>query len=285
MPVVTDWGTAIITSFTNAIALVFAFIPKLLGFIIILVVGWIIAGILERAVTWLLRKIGFDRIADRIGLTRLQQQMGLNIDAAGLLGKIVFWFILLIFLIPAVNALGLTSVSTLLGQVIAYIPNVFVAILVLFLGTLAATVVADIVRGGMSKTNVGNPNIFANIARYAIMGFAALIALEQLQIAPALIQILFMAVMGALALAFGLAFGLGGREAAQRWLAKGEGTLTSAASQYSSQQTVERNINQARTAADMNEDLGTRPYVEGQPAYQEQTIRPRGTQPPPTTNR
>ena len=206
MPVVTDWGTAIITSFTNAIALVFAFIPKLLGFIVIFVVGWIIAGILERAVTWLLRKVGFDRIADRIGLTRLQQQMGLTIDAAGLLGKIVFWFILLIFLIPAVNALGLTSVSVLLGQVIAYIPNVFVAIIVLFLGTLAATVVADIVRGATAKTNIGNSNVFANIARYAIMGFAALIALEQLQIAPALIQILFTAIMGAMALAFGLAF-------------------------------------------------------------------------------
>ncbi len=270
-------GISIITSFTSAIALVFAFIPKLLGFIVILAIGWIIAGLLERGVTWLLRKIGFDRIADRIGLTRLQQQMGLNMDAAGLLGKIVFWFILLIFLIPAANALGLTSVSTLLGQVIAYIPNVFVAILVLFLGTLAATVVADLVRGGMAKTNVGNPSVFANIARYAIMGFAALIALEQLQIAPALIQILFMAIMGALALAFGLAFGLGGREAAQRWLARGEGSLTAAASQYSAQQSVERNVSQARTAADMQaEELNNRPYVEGQPAYQEQPTRPQG---------
>ncbi len=219
--------------------------------------------------TWLLRKVGFDRIADRIGLTRLQQQMGLKMDAAGLLGRIVFWFILLIFLIPAVNALGLTSVSVLLGQVIAYIPNVFVAILVLFLGTLAATVVADIVRGGMAKTNVGNPNVFANIARYAIMGFAALIALEQLQIAPALIQILFMAIMGALALAFGLAFGLGGREAAQRWLAKGEGTLTMAASQYNSQQSVERNVNMARTAADTR--VEDRQYGGEQPTYQQQT--------------
>ncbi|MBV9257293.1 MAG: hypothetical protein JO215_04640, partial [Ktedonobacteraceae bacterium] len=65
MPVVTDWGTSIITSFTTAIALVFAFIPKLLGFIIILAIGWIIAGLLERGVTWLLRKFGFDRMANR----------------------------------------------------------------------------------------------------------------------------------------------------------------------------------------------------------------------------
>jgi len=271
MPVVTDWGTSIITSFTNAMALVFAFIPKLLGFLVILLVGWIIAGLLEKGVTWLLRKFGFDRIADRIGLTGLQQQMGLKMDAAGLLGKIVFWFVFLIFLVPAVDALGLTAISTLLGQVIGYIPNVFVALVVLFLGTLAATVVADLVRGATAKTGVGNPNIFANIARYAILGFVALIALEQLQIAPALIQILFTAIVGALALAFGLAFGLGGRESAQRWLARGEDGLSTAATQFSAQQNVERNIKNARTIAEMQADTtSNRQFASQQQAYTDQ---------------
>ncbi len=121
---------------------------------------------------------------------------------------------------------------------IAYIPNVFVAILVLFLGTLAANFVADIVRGTTATANVGNPNIFANIARYAILGFAALIALEQLQIAPALLNILFTAIVGAAAIAFGLAFGLGGQDAARRWLARTEGTVASAASQIQAQQSV-----------------------------------------------
>jgi hypothetical protein len=107
---------------------------------------------------------------------------------------------------------------------VAYIPNVFVAILVLSLGTLAATVVADLVRGATASTNIGNSNMFANVARYTIIGFSALAALEQLQIAPALLNILFTAMIGSLALAFGLAFGLGlgGRETAQRWLARTE---------------------------------------------------------------
>ena len=132
----------------------------------------------------------------------------------------------LVFLVPAVDTLGLTTVSNLLGQIINYIPNVFVAVLVLFLGTLAATFVADIVRGATTnRTNIGNPNVYANIARYAILGFVALIALEQLQIAPALLNILFTAIVGAMALALALAFGLGGRESAQRWLARGENTL------------------------------------------------------------
>lgn len=235
MAAITDWGTAIVTSFAGALALVFAFIPKLLGFLIILLIGWLIASALSKALVFLLRKVGFDRLATRIGLTRMEQQMGISLDAAGILGKVVYWFVFLIFLIPAVNALGLTAVSALLGQVVGYIPNVFVAIIVLFLGTLAATVVADLVRGATSKANVGNPNIFATIARFAIMGFAALVALEQLQIAPALLNILFTAIVGAAALAFGLAFGLGGRETAQRILNRGESTVSNAASQVSTQ--------------------------------------------------
>lgn len=238
MSVITDWGTALWTSLTGALALAFAFIPKLLGFLLILIVGLIVANLLAKAVTWLLRKIGFDRVSDRIGLTRLEQRMNVHLDTAGILGRIVFWFVLLVFLVPAVDALGLTVVSNIMGQVIGYIPNVFVAILVLFLGTLLATFVADLVRGAVASANVGNANIFANIARFAILGFVALIALDQLRIAPEMIQILFTAIVGALALAFGLAFGLGGRESAQRWLTRGESSINDAAKQIYTQQNL-----------------------------------------------
>ena len=238
MTVFQNFGQAVISALGHALDLLLVFIPLLLGFLLILLVGYLIATALSRAVTFLLRKIGFDNLANRIGLTRLEQRMGVRLDPADVLGKIVFWFILLVFLVPATNALGLTAVSGILNAMIAYIPNVFVAILVLFLGTLAANFVADIVRGATATANVGNPNIFANIARYAIMGFAALIALEQLQIAPALLNILFTAIVGAAAIAFGLAFGLGGQDAARRWLARTEGTVASAASQIQAQQSV-----------------------------------------------
>ncbi len=222
---------AVINSFQVALALLFTFVPKLLGFLLILLVGWIVASALAKAVTFLLRKVGFDRIGNRIGLTRFEQQMGLTMDTAGILGRIVYWFVFLIFLVPAVDALGLTTVSNLLGQVIGYIPNVFIAILVLFLGMLAATFVADIVRGATASARVGNPNIFANIARYAILGFVVIVALEQLQIATALLNILFTAIMGATALAFGLAFGLGGQQTAKKYLDRTENTVSAAASQ------------------------------------------------------
>ena len=231
-----DWGTAIVNAFANALNLVLTFIPKFIGFLVILLVGWIAASLLSKALTFLLRKIGFDRMADRIGLTRFEQRMGIKMDAAGLLGKIVYWFVFLIFLVPAVNALGLTSVSAILSTIIAYIPNVFVAILVLFLGTLAATFVADIVRGATASANIGNPNVFATISRVAIMGFAALVALEQLQIAPSLLNELFGAIVAAAAIAFGLAFGLGGQDTARKYLARGESSVSDAASQMSAQQ-------------------------------------------------
>jgi Conserved TM helix len=235
MTVFTNWGTAILLALANAVNLILTFIPRIIGFLIILLVGWLIATAVSKALTFLLRKIGFDRLGERIGLTRLEQRMGVQMDAAGILGKIVYWFLFLVFLVPAADALGVPAVSNILNQLVSYIPNVFVAILVLFLGALAATVVADIVRGATASARIGNPNLFANIARYAIIGFAALIALEQLQIAPALLNILFTAIVGAAAIAVGLAFGLGGQDSARKWLNRGESTLSSAAAQVQAQ--------------------------------------------------
>src|SRR5579875_3375406 len=213
MSTITNLGAAIWSSISSALNLAFSFVPKLVGFLLVLLIGWIVASLLAKAVTFLLKRIGFERMAERIGLNRLEQRLGMRMDAATLLGKIVFWFVFLIFLIPAFNSLGLPTVSNIL--------QVFVAVLVLFLGTLLAAFVADIVRGALSGGRLGNASIIANIARGAIIGFAALMALYQLQIAPAIIETLFTAVVGALALAFGLAFGLGGRESAQRWLQRG----------------------------------------------------------------
>ncbi len=229
-------GVSIVNALNDAVKLILTFIPRLVGFLVILLVGWLIATLVSKALTLLLRKVGFDRMSERIGLTRFEGRMGVHMDSAGILGKIVFWFILLIFLVPAADALGVPAVSNILNELVAYIPNVFVAILVLFLGALAGTVVADLVRGTTASAKIGNPNLFANIARFAILGFAVLIALEQLQIAPALINELFGALAAAIAIAFGLAFGLGGQDTARKWLNRGESTVSTAASQLQAQQ-------------------------------------------------
>ena len=236
MPAITNWGQAILTSLSTALTLIFDFIPKLIGFIVILLVGWLLAKALGKAVTFLLRKVGFDNFSNRIGLSTFEQRMGIRLDPADFLGQIVYWFILLVFLVPALETLGLTSITGILNVLIAYIPSVIVAILILFFGTLLATVVADIVRGATATAKIGNPNVFAEISRWAIILFATLMALTQLQIATALVIELFGAIVFGSALAFGLAFGLGGRDTAQRLLERGEQVLSQPALQVSAQE-------------------------------------------------
>ncbi|HEY3991819.1 MAG TPA: hypothetical protein VGM01_02960 [Ktedonobacteraceae bacterium] len=214
-----------INAFGNALSGVFSFIPRLVGFLVILFVGWLVGIAVGKVVTALLRKVGFERLSTRIGMTNLERRMGMRIDSAQLLGRVVFWFIFLLFLVPATDALGLPTVSSTLTGLVDYIPNIFVAILVLFLGTLLGVFVGDIIRGTTTASKMGNPDLLGNIARWAIIGFSCLIALEQLQIAPAMITVLFTAIVGGLALAFGLSFGLGGRESAQRLLSRSEGKL------------------------------------------------------------
>lgn len=279
---IADWGTSLWNSFVGAIAAILGFIPKLIGFIVVAIIGLIVAKAVERGVTWLLHRAHFDTVSDRIGLRRMEQRFNMHMDVTSILGKVVFWFVFLIFLVPAVDSLGLASVSALLGMIIGYLPNVFVAVLVLFLGMLLASFVADLVRGLISGTSFGNPNIYANIARYAILGFAALIALYQLNIAPAIVETLFTAVVGALALAFGLAFGLGGRESAQRLLNRGENRIREAGPEIAEQ----RNIGMGRaaaeqsrmsqTAAAMPTDEQVRNRTFSQQPYNDQT---RGNQP------
>ena len=260
-------GVSIVNALNDAVKLILTFIPRLVGFIVILVVGLILAALVERALTFILRKVGFDRMANRIGLTRLEQRMNVRLDPAGVLGKIVYWFILLIFLIPAADALGVPAVSNILNSLVNYIPNVFVAILVLFLGSLAGTFVADIVRGVVATAKIGSPNVFAAISRWAIIGFAALIALEQLQIAPSLINELFAGVVFAVAIAFALAFGLGGQDAARRWLARGESSMTTAAAQMNAQQ-IRDNAN-AQNGQRQAEQAHLQQQAQAQ-AYQQQ---------------
>ncbi len=241
----------IINAFTNALGMVFAFVPRLVGFLVILFIGWLVSYAVGKAVTMLLRKVGFERLSERAGLTRLEQRMGMRMDTAGILGKIAFWFIFLIFLVPATDSLGLPTVSNTLNTIVGYIPNVFVAVLVLFLGTLVAVFASDLVRRATSATKVGNSRIFGTITRWSIIAFAAMIALEQLQIAPALINSLFTAIVAGLALAFGLAFGLGGRETVQRWLARGESQIMGNRP-YNPEQIVQ----QARTDLAHSEQMG-----------------------------
>jgi len=216
MPVtpVTDWGQAMMTSIAAALAMFLGAIPKVIGFAVILIIGWIIASLIAAAVAALLRAVKFNDLAQRSGLSSFVQKTGIRTDAAGTLATIAKWFVRLIVLVVAFDALGLPAVSQVLQQLLLWIPNLVVALVVLVLAGLAANAVHGLVRGATAQAGVGNPDLLANLARGAIWAFAIVIAVNQLGIATTLVNTLFMATVGAVALALGLAFGLGGRETA-----------------------------------------------------------------------
>jgi hypothetical protein len=217
---------ALVASLTGALALVFDAIPRVIGFVIILILGWLIAGLLGSAIAALLRLIRFNDLAQRAGITGFVQRMGLHHDPAGVVASIAKWFIRLIAMVVAFDALGLPAVSQILNTFLLWMPNLVVALVVLVITGLAATALADVVRGATSEGGFGNPNLFASITRFAVWAFGIVIAINQLGVAATLINTLFMGVVGALALALGLAFGLGGRDTAaqivQGWYRRGQ---------------------------------------------------------------
>jgi hypothetical protein len=211
---VSDWGTALMSSVAAALALLLTGIPKVIGFVLILVIGWLVASALAAAVATILRAVHFNDLAQRSGFAGFVRKMGINRDSAGFLADLTRWFVRLIVLVAAFDALGLPAVSTVLEQLLLWLPNLIVALVVLVLAGLAANALHGLVRGATAEAGLGNPNLLANIARAAVWAFAIVVAVNQIGIATALVNTLFMATVGALALALGLAFGLGGRETA-----------------------------------------------------------------------
>ncbi|HSL30255.1 MAG TPA: hypothetical protein VK900_13735 [Anaerolineales bacterium] len=214
--VVTDWGTAVMTSLTAALSLFLAAIPRIIGFLVIIIVGWLISGALAAGVAALLRAVRFNELAQNSGFSGFVRNMGVRKDPAGLLADIAKWFVRLIVLVVAFDALGLPAVSAVLQQFLLWIPNLVVAVVVLVIAGLAANALGNLIRGATAQAGFDNPDLLATIARVAVWAFGIVVAVNQIGIAQALVNTLFMGFIGALALAAGLAFGLGGRETAGR---------------------------------------------------------------------
>jgi hypothetical protein len=223
---VTEWSDAMFTSLAAAMALFFSAIPKILGFAVIVIAGWFIASLIEKGLAALLRTIKFNDLAARAGLADFVQKMGMNTDPAGMIGLVVKWFVRLIALVVAFDALGLPAVSEVLRSLLMWLPNVVVALVVLVIGGLAARALSNVVRGAANEAGLSNANFLAKVATALVWAFAIVVAVNQIGIATELVNTLFMAVVGAVALGLGLAFGLGGRETAaeilRKWYAKAQ---------------------------------------------------------------
>ena len=229
---VTDWGDAIFLGISNALNTFLAAIPQVVGALLILIIGWIISGILARIVTAALRRTGVDRLFAEHGGPVYGRQT-VQFEPSVVAGEIVKWIVRLVFLVAAANVLGMPQVSLLLNQVLLWIPNLIVAAIILLVAPLLARFVRGLIEVGAGRMGFSNARILGQIAEIAIVAFAVIIAIDQIGIAADLVNTLFIGVVGAFALAFGLAFGLGGRDVAaeltRSWYEASQGAAAQAA--------------------------------------------------------
>ncbi len=203
-------------SFQSAADTFFEFLPRLVAFLVILIIGYIVAKIVSAIVGKILEKVGVDRKLHESDAKKYVDKVSSNASPSQAIAKVVFWLVFIFFLIPAISALKIPALTGFMGLVLAYLPNIIAAILIFVVAALIAGAVAGAVARFMGDTPTGK--IVATIVPALVMVIAMFMILTQLRIAPEIVQIAFAATMGALALALALAFGLGGRSVAQRML-------------------------------------------------------------------
>ena len=214
---VTQSANVVQTSFTDLWLTVVQYIPAILAAVIIFVIGWIVAVILYRIVIQVVKVLRVDDALKAAGVSAAVREAGLNLDVGSFLAVLVKWFVIVVFLVAALDVLGLSIVTIFLQQVVLlYLPQVVVAVLILILAAIVAEAVKKIVTNSAQAAGAHSANLAGVVAKYAIWVFAVLAALNQLGVATEFVQTLFTGLVVALALAFGLSFGLGGKEAAAR---------------------------------------------------------------------
>jgi len=224
--VLNAWTGAIVTSLSELWQQFVSFIPSLIAALIVFFVGWAIAiavgRLIEKALAVLRINAAFESIQ---GLKKAVEQAGLKMNIARLIGEVFKWFLLIVTLLAATDILGLNEVSQFLSSVLLYIPNVVVAALILVIAVLLSNFVYRTVLASVEAAGFTSGGAIAAVSKWAIIVFAIFAALLQLNVATTLIQTFLTALFAMLAIAGGLAFGLGGKDLAAKWLKKVESDL------------------------------------------------------------
>lgn len=215
------WVDVLRQSFQDLLTGVVNFTPNLIVAVVIFLIGWVIAALLGSVVAQIIKAIKVDHALRSAGVEDVLNRAGFSLDAGRFLGELVKWFVIIVFLVAALDVLGLTQVNAFLQQVVLlYLPQVIVAVLIILVAAVIAEVMQSVVTGAARAANLSSAQLLGTVTRWAIWIFAALTALSQLGIAGSFFQILFTGVVVALSLGFGLAFGLGGQQAAAHFIDK-----------------------------------------------------------------
>ncbi|MFL6624007.1 MAG: mechanosensitive ion channel family protein [Sulfurifustaceae bacterium] len=192
-----------------------SFLPKLIGAVAILIVGWLVSKLLHLAVVRGLKAVRFHKVTDRAGLDDFLKQGGVRKGTVDVLGAMVYWLAILMTLLTTFNVLGLTALSTLFHRVAEFVPNVIVAMLTLTIGLYFARFVADAVTTYTRNVGTVDADLVGRLMRWAITAFVVLLAIGQFNIPDRILEPAFLIMFGGLVLALALAFGIGG----QKWAA------------------------------------------------------------------
>jgi hypothetical protein len=203
-------------SLQRAVDDLLGFLPRLLGFLIILLIGFLVAKALQKVVTVALDKAGTDRALRDGASGEVVNRLAPDASPSALIGRVVFWFVFLGALSIAISSLGITALNDFLADVFAYLPNIVAAILIFIVAGAVAGFLARLIARAMGESASGK--IAATAVPALVMAIAGFMILNQLHIATAIVTITYAAIMGALALGTALAFGLGGRDVASRLL-------------------------------------------------------------------
>ncbi len=220
----TDWTQVLQYSFQTVWVEFVSALPQIVVAILIVVVGWILGGVLKSVIKTVFKRLQVDKALDAAGIDGLTEKAGYQLNSGAFVGSLAKWFVIIVFFVTALDILNLDQATNFLSQIVlGYLPLVIVAVLILFGGVILASFVEKIVVAGGKATSFASAALLGKFAYYAILVFTVLAALNQLQIAPELLQIMLTGFVFALSLAFGLAFGLGGREEAAHYLRKMSG--------------------------------------------------------------
>lgn len=216
MMFIENWGDVFTRSLQGVWYGVASFVPNLIIALIIFAIGWVLASLIERLVESLFKALKVDAALRSAGLEEVIKRAGHSLNAGWFVGMLVKWFVIVVFLLASFDVLGLNQVNSFLAEVVSYIPQVIVAVIILMVAVVVGNAMHRLVVASSRAAHVRSAELLGRITKWSIWIFALLAALYNLGVAPALIQTVVMAVFAGGALAIGLAFGLGGKEVAQK---------------------------------------------------------------------
>ncbi len=211
-----DWNVILVQPIQSLLTQVMGFLPNFLGALLILLVGWVIAKTIERVVGNVLKAIQLDKLADRLQLSDVLAKGGIKRKLSEVVSAIIYWLVILAIVIAALNALQLTIAAQLLEQVVTFLPNVVASIFILVVGILSASFLATTVRTAAGNAGVSQSQLLGEAVQAVVVIFSVVAALKQLGIQ--FVGEAFLIILAAVSFGTALAFGIGCKDIAGRWV-------------------------------------------------------------------